>query len=105
MKSYQDDTGKFHRTQADAKASGRPFELVDIPTDHAGLITFINDIGGRIVSVDHEEVVAHFDQPSELFDGPAYQNGHPTSTFMKSRDPAAVFVCTNCGHSNRNQAQ
>lgn len=106
MKSYRDSTGKFHRTQAEAKASGHPWELVDIPTDHAGLIAWANDLGGRIVSVTHDETAIDLPMGVELEDGPAsYTNGQPTGVFMKSRDPAAVFTCTNCGHVNRNQAQ
>lgn len=117
MKSYRDSTGKFHRTQADAKASGHPWELVDIPTDHAGLIAWVNDLGGRVVAVTHDETSVDLPMGVELHDGPAsdvvtssdqlapYTNGQPTSTFLRSRNPIAIFTCTECGHLNRNQGQ
>jgi hypothetical protein len=34
-----------------------------------------------------------------------YRNGEPTRTFMKSRDPAAIFMCIHCGCQNHNVAK
>lgn len=132
MKSYLDQRGVYHRTQADAKASGFPFEMVDIPTDHAGLIDFVNRLSVPVpppVMVDqiHDEqqwvcapgaAAAFMVKAAEdmgLYDGRAnevkasfrepergYQNGDPTTPFMGSRDPRAVFTCRNCGKDNSN---
>lgn len=93
MKSYRDERGVFHRTQADAKASGFPFELVDIPTDHAGLIDFVNRLS---VPVPPPAPAPTPDEASP------YRNGDPTRPFMGSRDPSAIFTCTTCGANNRN---
>lgn len=110
MKSYKDQRGVYHRTQAEAKASGVPFEMVDIPTSHAELIEFINQIRQEqpvALSGDEGAADSHLTptpQVADDGDGPAppYENGHPTVPFMGSRDPRAVFTCTNCGKDNSN---
>jgi hypothetical protein len=84
MRAYLDNSGVYHRTKTGLKA---PFEPVEVPTDHAGLIDFINRVVPR--PTDLPEPAA---QP--------YQNGHPTTLFMKSRDPAAIFTCKTCGTNN-----
>lgn len=124
MKSYKDSRGVWHRTQAEAKATGFPFEMRDIPTDHAGLIAFVNSLAAPAPAATTEpdpswgmltegaqwseeqaaqmranEITATFRDPSPDWD---YKNGDPTTPFMKSRDPRAVFICTNCGKPNAN---
>lgn len=93
MKSYRDERGVYHRTQAEAKASGFPWEMIDIPTDHAGLIEFVNSLAVAVPIPEPE---------SRQWTEEEYRNGLPTHVFMKSRDPAAVFTCVICGHNNRN---
>ena len=117
MKSYKDDRGVFHRTQAEAKASGVPFEMVDIPTDHAGLIAFVNRLSVPVPPpspapefIEIKATEEHADRGlNDTWPGdtirvrnPDYQNGDPTTPFMGSRDPRAVFTCTNCGKDNSN---
>lgn len=88
MKSYRNpQTGVFYRTQAEAKAAG-PFEPIDIPTSHQELVDFCN---GLRTDPDPE--------PSPVT---PYRNGASTRVFMGSRDPDAIFTCSNCGHNNRN---
>lgn len=114
MKSYRDDTGRFHRTQADAKASGRPFEPIDIPTSHQELIDFVNNLikvtEPAPEAISHTCDVCHGDGPADggICGGcgtgystpPPYKNGDPTVPVMKSRDPMARFTCRTCGTVN-----
>lgn len=134
MKAYLHPDGHHSRTQADAKATGQPFELIDIPTDHAGLIAYINgvraaptglpelgeggapgrfdqtmDIGrppGRerlpVMVEDADGLHPLPDPDPQLLQALQYRNGDPTTSFMKSRDPSAIFTCTSCGANNRN---
>lgn len=114
MNLYRDDTGAWHRTQAEAKQSGRPWSLVEVPTDHKGLHAFLNSLRANDPDRDHqpeqtensapdvpdrEHIVT---SPDQL---PPYKNGDPTGVFLRSRNPTAIFTCTACGHHNRNQAQ
>lgn len=91
MRFYRDDTGLFHRTQAEAKASGHPFEPVDVPVDHHGLTGFLN---GLVSAAKPAAPAAAVPAPGE-----PYQNGMPTRPFMGSRDPAAPSTCPTCGRS------
>ena len=115
MKSYRDDRGVFHRTQAEAKASGFPFTMVDIPTSHAELIDFVNRLAVPVPPPEApqwtEEEAQRMLRPTDsaeqlanavLGDSSPYKNGDPTTPFMKSRDPRAIFTCTNCGKPNAN---
>lgn len=43
MKLYIDRDGTYHGTQADAKASGLPWEQVEVPTDKPSLIAYLNE--------------------------------------------------------------
>lgn len=99
MKSYRDDTGVFHRTQAEAKASGHPFEPVDIPTAHQELVDFVNGLLGpaeeTLPRMDFERPVIR-----EQASATDYQNGDPTRVVLKSRDPMAQFTCRACGVVN-----
>lgn len=108
MKSYLDQRGVYHRTQSEAKASGFPFEMVDIPTDHASLIDFVNRLSVPVPAPStmeefisqHAVVVRAPEGDPEL--RAAYQNGDLTVPFMGSRDPRAIFTCINCGKDNSN---
>ena len=110
MKSYKDSRGVWHRTRAEAKATGFPFELIDIPTDHAGLIEFVNSLTIAPPAPAPSTMEEFISQHAVVVRAPegdpelraAYQNGDPTTPFMKSRDPRAVFTCTNCGKDNSN---
>lgn len=119
MRSYRDERGVFHRTQLEAKASGFPFEMFDIPTDHAGLIEFVNKLSIPVPAPSQAEEPEWITRPAEVGEAqhglndvwvgdmisvrnPAYQNGDPTTPFMGSRDPAAIFTCVQCGANNRN---
>ncbi len=42
MKLYRTPDGQFHGTQADARMADRNFKQVDVPTDKAGLIAYLN---------------------------------------------------------------
>jgi hypothetical protein len=93
LKTYLDTSGRYHRTQAEAKASGLEFELVEVPTDHAGLVAFLN----------RQRPVEETPAPAPVTpDGP-YQNGDPTRVYRGSRDPAAPFLCVHCGRQNNPQ--
>lgn len=96
MKFYIDSKGTHHRTQAEAKASGLPFEMRDISTSHQDLCDYLNSL---ITPVSEPE-------PSlQLQTEPAaYKNGDPTFVFMKSRHPEAIFMCVHCGRQNHNKA-
>ena len=117
MKAYRDERGVFHRTQADAKTAGLPFEPVDIPTSHAELIDFVNSLLApkpttmeefisqhavivRAPEGDPELRAAYRSVPNSI--EVSYRNGDPTTPFLKSRDPAAIFTCRSCGANNRN---
>lgn len=113
MKCYKDSTGHLHRTQAEAKASGHPFETEIVPNDQQGLIDYMNALRLFPDPPEFIEIAAaeeHADRglndtwPGDTIKvrNPDYQNGHPTTPFMKSRDPAAVFTCTHCGKANSN---
>lgn len=111
MKGYQNTAGHFFRTQAEAKANPLPFEQVEIPTDHAGLIAFLNSlrappppagIVGIDIETDGDTIIASLSPEMEALwqASRPYQNGDPTTPYMGSRDPAARFTCTNCGKVN-----
>jgi hypothetical protein len=107
MKCYRDDTGALHRTQADAKASGRPFEPEIIPNDQQGLIDYINAQRARAQPSTMEEFISQHAVVVRAPEGDpelraAYQNGDPTTPYLGSRDPAARFTCTACGKNNFN---
>lgn len=42
MRLYETRTGEIVGTQAEAKASGKGWQLVDVPVDKAGLIAHLN---------------------------------------------------------------
>lgn len=110
MKAYLHPDGHHSRTQADAKANGQPFEMIDIPTDHVGLIAYINGVRAAPVGLPEpgdDSDPDNFERTMSIGRPPGreasqYQNGEPTTVFMGSRDPAAIFTCTQCGHNNRN---
>jgi hypothetical protein len=99
-------------TQADARAANngdKDFEHIDVPTDKPSLLQFLNEMEARltpstaIMGDTHFGIGGDFVEPSDP-DAP-YRNGDPTTIFAKSRNPQAIFNCTNCGHQNRNQGQ
>ena len=120
-------------TQADARAANngdKDFEHIDVPTDKAGLLQFLNEMEARLASEDTGtigevdlswadgvtdedlRVPGGYRGPSgEPTNPPSggssvdYKNGDPSFIFNKSRNPEAIFNCTNCGHQNRNQGQ
>jgi len=113
MKCYKDSTGHLHRTQAEAKASGHPFETEIVPNDQQGLIDYMNAL--RLfpdpppdAEIPDEKQWTFAPGAAERFVNEAleqsgvYENGHPTTPFMGSRDPRAVFTCTHCGKANSN---
>lgn len=120
MRMYRGQSGAWFRTQSEGKASGEPFEPVDVPTDHAGLTAFLNRLAVPVpppepAAPEHPftmvpgagaKMMLQAAENMGLYDDPAtrrpYQNGHPTTPFMGSRDPRAVFTCTNCGKDNSN---
>ena len=127
MQFYRDDQGTFHRTQADAKKSGRPWKGIIVPTDSHGLCEFLNLLNPPIeflpqirALLSGQAVVSTADavQPADPDPRPeehelvgeeftaeiTYREGQPTGVFLKSRDPMAIFTCTACGKNNRNQA-
>lgn len=116
MKSYRNERGVFYRTQTEAKASGSPFTMVDIPTSHAELIEFVNSLAVPAPAPEPEPEFIEIEATEEhagrglndIWPGdtikvrnPAYKNGDPTTPYMKSRDPRAVFTCRNCGVVNK----
>lgn len=111
LKCYKDTTGKLHRTQAEAKACGQPFKEEIVPNDQQGLIDYINAIRDQQAPEyfpDDEDDADHLSEIIEIGSVPfdpakAYRNGDPTTPFLKSRDPAAIFTCTSCGASNVNR--
>ena len=102
MKSYRNERGVFYRTQTEAKASGLPFTMVDIPTSHAELIEFVNGLAVPAPAPEPMPDTDWIEQPdgSLVFNDAPYKNGDPTTPYMKSRDPRAVFTCRNCGANN-----
>lgn len=102
MKSYRNpETGVFYRTQAEARAAG-PFEPIDIPTSHAELIAFVNGLITPDISIDGPNDATWPGDVNGIDIEHPYRNGAPTRVFMGSRDPDAIFTCSNCGHNNRN---
>ena len=84
-------------TQADAKAANngdKDFEHIEVPVDKAGLLQFLNELQPKPLSDNASDA-------SDASDAP-YRNGDPSFIFNKSRNPEAIFNCTNCGHQNRN---
>lgn len=109
MRMYRGRTGVWFRTQSEGKASGEPFEAVDVPTDHAGLTKFLNSLAAPPPSPAPDpswdmltEGVQWSEEQAALMQDRPYKNGHPTTPFMGSRDPRAVFTCVNCGKDNSN---
>lgn len=106
MKAYRDNHGVFYRTQAEAKASGRPFDVEIIPNDQQGLIDYMNAIRPperfNSMTVSFVDPDKDFEVTTEVIEASPYRNGDPTTPFMKSRDPSAIFTCTQCGANNRN---
>jgi len=49
MKLYKTPDGQFHGTQADARKADRDFQQVEVPTDKAGLIAYLNGQSQRAV--------------------------------------------------------
>ena len=49
MKLYKTPDGQFHGTQVDARKADRDFQQVEVPTDKAGLITYLNGQSQRVV--------------------------------------------------------
>lgn len=101
MRMYRGHDGTWFRTQGEAKGSEQPFEPVEVPTDHKGLTDFLNTL--NVPEREPEPVsplqIAPDDPDRE------YQNGDPTSLFMKSRDPKAIFMCVHCGRQNHNTTE
>ncbi len=92
-------------TQADARAANngdKDFEHIDVPTDKPSLLQFLNEMEARLTP--KSEPADTVSAPDNDPDAP-YRNGDPTTIFAKSRNPQAIFNCTNCGHQNRNQGQ
>lgn len=44
MNLYRDENGQWTGTQADAKQTGAPWALVEVPTDKWGLISWLNNM-------------------------------------------------------------
>lgn len=119
MKCYIDTTGRLHRTQADAKASGLPFEVEIVPNDQQSLIDYINARSApapaptSIMRPATEEEAQRglnntwpgdmiYTSPDQV---PPHKNGDKTFVFMGSRHPQAIFMCTHCGRQNHNKAE
>lgn len=49
MKLYKTPDGQFHGTQADARKVDRDFQQVEVPTDKAGLIAYLNGQSQRTI--------------------------------------------------------
>ena len=108
MKMYRDAQNTFYRTQADAIASGKEWEPIEVPTDHKGLCNFLNAIQPplemlKISGPTTEQMLAEIDFSAveQRVLATAYENGQPTTPYMGSRDPGALFTCTHCGKDNR----
>lgn len=86
-------------TQKDAKAAGE-YEAIDVPTDKPSLLAFLNEMEARLAPEPEPA-----DTVSEPDPDRPYRNGDPTFIFKGSRNPEAIFNCTNCGHQNRNQGR
>lgn len=111
MRMYRTQSGAWCRTQAEGKASGEPFEPIDVPTDHSGLVQFLNSLRANPPEPELIEIEATEEHAgrglNDIWPGDkikVYANGQPTQPFMKSRDPAAIFTCTECGAKNHNVA-
>lgn len=112
MKCYIDNTGRLHRTQAEAKASGRPFEVEIVPNDQQSLIDYINKVRDPVREPEGTEAPETpgatpsgnmvYTSPDQL---PPHKNGDTTYRFMGSRNPEAIFMCVHCGRQNHNTAE
>ena len=90
-------------TQADARAANngdKDFEHIDVPTDKASLLQFMN-----AMQTPPAPEPPPADTVSEPDPDRPYRNGDPSFIFKGSRNPEAIFNCTNCGHQNRNQGR
>ncbi len=56
MNLYRDEEGHWTGTQADAKLTGAPWALVEVPTDKYGLLSFLNNMEKELRTVTLEEV-------------------------------------------------
>ena len=101
-------------TQADARAANngdKDFEHIDVPTDKASLLQFLNELQPKPLSTtepvyEHQRVEGGgFTITNEPDPDRPYRNGDPSFIFKGSRNPEAIFNCTNCGHQNRNQGR
>jgi len=78
-------------TQADARElhGGKDFEHIDVPTDKAGLMAFLNDMEKRVAG--SSAVVEVFDEPE-----PDYDEEAPVRTVARpvaAIDPATCPAC------------
>ncbi len=106
MKLYADNQLTFYRTQALAKASGKPFQLVEVPTDHNGLCEFLNSIQPPLEMLRTPEEILNISQKpvknTEIIEQDhSYKNGDPIGIYLGSRNPDAIFICTACGENNK----
>lgn len=110
MRMYRGQDGTWFRTQAEGKASGQPFEPVEVPTDHKGLHAFLNSLAAPAQPTDGHfalepgagaQLMTEAAENMGLYEDRPYQNGDPTTSVMKSRDPMARFTCRACGTVNR----
>lgn len=99
-------------TQADARAANngdKDFEHIDVPTDKAGLLQFLNEMEARLAPLSITEPEPVTNEPEPVTNEPdpdrPYRNGDPSFIFKGSRNPEAIFNCTSCGHQNRNQGR
>lgn len=110
MKLYRSKDRIWTGTQADAKAANdgdKNFEHIEVPTDKAGLIAFLNEMEGRSQDVTEplymteEEVM----EPSEILAAMPFEKAdEPLVYERKTPLPPVVADCPAC-HRSKKQAK
>lgn len=82
MNLYRDEAGHWTGTQADAKLTGAPWALVEVPVDKAGLIAFLNNM----------EIELRDKVPTFSMDADVYPELPPPLMKVVSAPPTAIDV-------------
>ena len=98
MKLYQTQNGRWVGTQADAKADGKNWKAVEVPTDKPSLIAWLNQ-NSLFIDVNTDRVLQ--DIPTTLDGGlpktvsrPANETPHAWQTIRECAEKASIADLT-----------